>query len=1136
MYLAQYREMLTAESGVPLKKREEQWNIQGGQWVDEISAPSPQMLTTPIGSPAQSPSPAFYRDPFLMSPPSVPQALGVKSLLRTTSYEGKSKKQDKINGHVWVRLQGEINGLHEGQSPNPILSRGKDDRVLLCNTYSLTGSGAAEICCDMGNIEPILDFNGIMTWPRGANLRKNRMDLSRAIYRFIRETERSKSFPEKVFQEGNDEASYSFEGGEGIVKKVGAGTSIVVFKFIQASLSSSRENELLNSIMPKLAFRRVYLKDEIQAKAFYFHLVAHDFYLNENEVVSLKGQYIRSGNVVYIIQKLLNRENILENYFKDTLLGLSIDDEITVLGKFVSVGEFIESVTSLILSGIQKLAKANEKHKDIGDSEDDIKLHLAGYVDAKYANYAIYLDDDKGDFFVKYMDPYPVHLMIFDQQPTEANGRPPYMVFDSFYHKKGASDALVHNGMVAKYLKKFRSYSNELSILLKLASDIIDTLYGDISESFHFHSIINDLKEKRSDRYKLIKIIYDTIARKSAESKLYQITSSDLEKKAIDYWVSRVKSNMLMRLSFFYTRKSGWDNTDEVINARDQFVLSQTPDESRLIKWVEELVEDKDSTLFRLMRGEHKHDPDHVIPLLRSAMNAYVAGADYKKHGLTLKPVIDEVSKPDIRPVQNRDLDVVTQTSIVDNSPSKYRKSSIDTGVTSTPAVMSRSQRPKQLLNRMDETPPCKSTRFNDFVSEEKQHNNADQDAFSVITTHKVVAARCLQSMFDDQDACFLDKQSGTKNNEENCSVPNDLNKQWVRVECTKRVRGIDNRARMRTDSKEFRLENIIYHENNYKMKSESDSSEKSCGVMLTDTLIAAGEWESNSLAYGNPLKAPKDIAQIRSTSNDPRSLLIDNGKLQTYLGMLRSENDSLVKDSINKEKEKGIDFNSVTNHFLEKKDVHYTVARLNGLIAFLYRSRINIFLQRSVHVVNADVFLQIMSIVFGFDIYITEMGGGISHVKTYQYKDGGWWYARYTSKKREVVEREIANRKAPFWVWLNRASPTGEWSFEDDKDDYLKRQGNPKIPKSGILPSENAITVHKKQHSSPGLPRKTGSPTNLQSGQDPLLWYRAGAFSPQAEAYVFGEEEELSLSTGRNSTGSPLPSSMPPSPLIKIH
>ena len=806
--------------------------------------------------------------------------------------------------------------------------------------------------------------------------------------------------------------------------------------------------------------------------------------MRENEVTSLKTDFVRVGNIVYIIQPLLPKENILETYFKEVIVGKSEGEIIEVLGQSIPVKNFVELVTQQILDGVRKLSEANKKYEEVQGA--DAKMMLAGYVDAKYANYSIHVD--RGHLVVKYMDPYPVHLMVFDQHPTEDNGRLPYKLFDTFFWRQGSLDALVHEGMVNRYLRKFRSYSNRESIVKKLASDIIDTLFEGVVGKSHYHTVLKELNEKMSDRYKVLEVVFSAIRETCFQMNMSGDFIRKLEAKAIEYWSSRVKSNMLLHLSLHYTEKAVWTCDKKTKEARSQFTRSLTRSEEELIEWFDELLEDKNSPVSALMDQEWKDKPEFALPLLRGVVETFTAESNYRKFAATIKEVTDKrVKKTNPQPVEQRRnrVKALDQAVVITNveAPSASVTSMPVVSVVpcdgirppSLPPSSYRVSDTRHLRKKLEVAPSVEGMEITSSGGTRgEKHRRPAYGLPLPKGPMQVVEGGALRNDF------FLSLQRlrrarGTSTSPQQPAekvVKKDSEDIWTVVG------GLDQYAgalRWQDDYESRLCRMQKRHWLNKMKKSGHGSVLRDCGIVLTRGFMPIEEAvddtqffdpnkgykakfdpfaESGAIVVGEypPPRATSCslinvLQETVSAHWGKADVLYTTSRLDRYCQNINvSKIVSAMPETVKKVfNEGGKTLDVVSKNVVERWLGQWVVASPTELMAYVFSlmDEQNLGGRLWYSSAEEEVILQILSSVLDMDIYILNGGTQsdipdeerrVIRLRTYEYSQGGLWAVRYVNKLKREVKADTRKCRR-HWVWLERTIKNGEtsWTFLAD-------------------------------------------------------------------------------------------------------
>ncbi|MTI14889.1 hypothetical protein [Sansalvadorimonas verongulae] len=526
----------------------------------------------------------------------------------------------------------------------------------LCNYYlesTQTGGDSPrvyQICCGFEEVERTPDFHQLIRGDgdtTSEQLVESRR-INKSVIQFLEHVEghRPSSGRVPMYERGDVIGPFEFhppalsEYAQSIkATVVGIGTSTVVFRYHEFE---HPDQELifrdLNSVLPKLAFRRIYFaskKDSNQyaskddANQFYHHQMAQVRFLKENDIDILPVQFWKSDHqTVLIAQPFLKSENLLENYFEEIVKGdLAPDAQIKVLGRWMTVEAFLCQVTDLIIKGVKRLHDLNESFI-AEDAQEGYEKIIEGFLDAKYPNYALDRDDD-GDLVVKYFDLFPVHLLIFGRHPKDSNGHTQFEIFDRYFHRPEGVDTLVRKGMVNSYKDKREGYSNPVTMLQKLAASSLDLIYQNIP----FTQALEEISAQTGNRYQLLGTIVGKINSIASQRNFPGEISMD---GAIKYWVGRVKKNMLLRLALDFLTVAEILNQDEDRETRQ--VMSATSDESALNAWARELYAGEFCGYIQSAK-EGNLTPDELLPLLRGMVERYVKG-DHRE-GNKIEPVYD---------------------------------------------------------------------------------------------------------------------------------------------------------------------------------------------------------------------------------------------------------------------------------------------------------------------------------------------------------------------------------------------------------------------------------------------------------------------------------------------------------------
>ncbi|MCL6270076.1 hypothetical protein M3P05_09040 [Sansalvadorimonas sp. 2012CJ34-2] len=1091
-------------------------------------------------------------------PPSLAASPAVLS--RSVSQESELRAM-KMKGHVWVRIKNKKSEWKESDLP-ALSSDKRKKKSLVCNTYfvqsksvdtdSLESANAetvrvesAEICC---GVEEIKDPNyaelSLGVPPPGDQDEITAMN--REVSEFIEAIEKEAVFPSGPFKNG-ETFDFSF-GGPAKITIVGSGTSTVVFKIdvgkeckgLPDKYPHVNESALdsVRTFLPNLALRRIVLPDETQARSFYFHQRAHEVYLKENGVNSLETQFLKVGNVVYIVQPLLVKENLLDWYFKKVLLGKKPDEKITVLGQELTARKFLNRITEIILNDVRELSKKNKKHED-QSMPPGRKQMLAGYVDAKYANYAI--EVESGHFVLRYMDPYPVHLKVFGRHPTEDNGRTPYTVFDTFFHDNKSDDALVSEGMVKRYLRKFEGYSDAKAIVLKLASDIIDTIYDKDECESRYHFVWEDLKEEKSDKYKLLKMVFDEIKNVCNTTFPGEVDLDTLEDDAINYWKKRIKSNMLLRLGLHYSKQVNWDHfiitksseieeakqkalIEEIRELRDGFMLSQTNDEEELVRWADGLLFKDGNRLHQLASGadEKKFNPDHVLPLLRGVVKTFTENRNYR-----------DFSAGVVELPEKKDTPAVTEKATA-------------TGATNTPdVVITKVEKPDLNGKKVPvaSVAPVSSSRHPSFVipSHRPAGVKRKSDGANSLTSKKPVTPISPFSVGG------VDLKKHPKSVQEN-SVQNESTEQYrsyygylEALACPPTL-SADTGQLWNMKCKpnrhllpvwnvgQFKPPLLRMQARSYDNYMEKNGEVRNCGIIITHgfwPLEPSAAEDNTNLSNGESYKA--DFEPFTSDglvktgpckgrafgSESLFGIFKENQRLQGYcidahlswmIGVMPHKQKKDYQKILNDFKKHEYFFNSLIQKIPPKKG-GYTIASPTNLMVFLEILRGLGDKRLKFNSSEAEYFLQMLSASLNMDIFISEVNGVpanktdevkkeevVTRLRTYEYENGGLWAVRYAEKKKEDVEKEITNGNNK-WIWLERTirDQTDHWAFIKDY------RSQPKIEKkdSSVSPSGNCsqpvVSPEMKRSQTYTPERVTVSAVSLMGIRSPLFFDTRG-------------------------------------------
>ena len=398
---------------------------------------------------------------------------------------------------------------------------------------------------------------------------------------------------------------------------IGTGTSIVVFRYgTFEDVADGSVYQNLNTILPKLAFRRTYFTSCSDAEQFHHHQIAQAKFLEKNGIDILPVKFWRSAhNTVLIAQPYLKSENLLENYFDQINGGhFNVDDEITVLGGKMKVSDFIEEVTGLIIDGVKKLNDLNKGfrlHNESGNYEQIIE----SFLDAKYPNYAIFRENG-GRLKLKYFDLFPAHLLIFGRNPKDSNGHTQFEIFDRAFYRPEASDALVKKGMVNGYKEKLGSYSELSTMFQKLAASSLDLVYQDVP----FHMACQELDSNISERSQFVRRIIDQINDVAASKFLKGKITPE---QALTYWKNRIRKNMLLRLALHFLTYTELLTQNEDRETRQ--IMSASQDEKNLMKWAEQEYKGSLQEYVAWAKAGLL-SPDELIPILRGMVKLYVNG------------------------------------------------------------------------------------------------------------------------------------------------------------------------------------------------------------------------------------------------------------------------------------------------------------------------------------------------------------------------------------------------------------------------------------------------------------------------------------------------------------------------------
>ncbi len=621
----------------------------------QISASS-QISRSPLSYPSSSSSQSCF-------PPSPQVIFSPASVASSTSGEGEAG----IEGHIWVKNRGQAQQSGSGDPDEPMFrgiktghSGAQQGRsALFCDGYWLESTREQfAVCCEFDKDKEIPDLSKLQKMDKS---RQSDVDAIAATFvDFLEHIEDEDQYRGGLYKVG-DEMIFEFDGIIVKAKVIGAGTSTIVFQFY--SVEGKKYCDLikldrLKRSLPGLAFRRITFPDESSAVFFYYHQIAHAKYLSERKVDALNAQFWRSKkNSVYIMQPLLDKKNLLETYFKDVLIGKGEDTDVNILGEEVTVKEFLDNVTMQILDGVKILDNSNKAYNTMSAKLGREKM-LTGYLDAKYPNYQVDYDWKEGRCKVAYMDPYPIHLQMFNRLPSRSNAHLQYEKFDKYFHSEGAEDLLAHEGLVNKYQKKFEAYSDQKKMLLKLAASIIDPLFENCEGGTRVDVVKKILLEEKSgDRYNLFRMTMDSIAKAANQ---LGITATVTHKEAVEYSEKRIEINMLLRLALTFVRDADWEEGDELDAC--QLFLSESAYERELIAWARELYgwssgekvesereyEHRGSLRF-LKSKEYKKNPQ-ILHWLRGIVKVFLENPDYRDCAGNIAPIVDPTPEKMKRP------------------------------------------------------------------------------------------------------------------------------------------------------------------------------------------------------------------------------------------------------------------------------------------------------------------------------------------------------------------------------------------------------------------------------------------------------------------------------------------------------
>ena len=658
-----------------------------------------------------------------------------------------------------------VHKLSPGDDPEgfvllkPGLSRDGLDKGLLCSVREFTSMDGGEeitehynVCCTFVGVDKTPDFTGML--PLNDILTEDAaLNHNDVIANFLAEIEGQ--YHRKMYKKG-DVMGFMYKGRNVKATVVGIGTSTVVFQFGQfAGDDSDDDINVLNYYLPKMAFRRIFFTSALNSMLFYFHQLAQVGFLEEHEIKILPVKMWRSKTrSVLISQPFLDDKNLIEHYFKEIARD-DCGESINVLGRWMPVDSFLREVTSQIISGVRRLDSINGRYeKEGGKGRQKI---MEGFLDAKYPNYAIHREvSERGTsdhLVLRYFDLFPAHLRLFNRQPMDSNGHTQYETFDKFYQRDDGADILVREGMVGSYKKKFNKLRDASVMMKKLAASAIDLVFQNTS----YHEA-NDIlmKSMCGRKYDLVVKILGMINDSARTTNLRGRVTFD---EAVDYWQSRVKKNMILRLALDFLDVAGLMNDFE--KGEMSQLLSASEDEEALMQWAHELYKSSGGLCHLVKQARDKAlPPDVMVPFFRGMAKQYLESPDYRLRSIKfeLETAPGAVATPQQRPIGVRK----TKNKVI-YLKRPVRRMSGDSLPNGGSVQASRKRLPATRVGDSEDEPDFKR-RLTDVADEElrKKFSRVPQVAISQQTSTPELAASPLLYLHTEIK-CLPELHSGSK-------------------------------------------------------------------------------------------------------------------------------------------------------------------------------------------------------------------------------------------------------------------------------------------------------------------------------------------------------------------------------------